>query len=68
MDEALTRCLDRMTVNYEIVRIKEKLLFARGILSLLQETELFNLSIDKAVKDIDDLIDAANESFKKATK
>ena len=38
----------------EIVR--EKLLFPRGVLSILRDTDLFGPMIDQAIADLDDLL------------
>lgn len=36
--------------------VREKLLFPRGVLSILKDTELFGPMIDQAIKDLDDLL------------
>jgi len=37
--------------------LKEKLLFPRGVLVLLRETGLFNSLIDKAIEDMDSVLE-----------
>ena len=37
--------------------IRRKLAFQRGVLTLLKETDLFGPMIEKALEDIDDIID-----------
>ncbi len=52
----LNACAPARAVN-DTREIREKLLFQRGILSLLKDTNLFGPLIDQALEDADDLLE-----------
>ena len=42
--------------NEDSENVREKLLFPRGVLSILKDTVLFGSLVDKAIEDLDDLL------------
>ena len=51
--------------NEELEILKEKLLYPKGVLVLLKDTNLFNEALDKAIEEIESTVNILNVQLDK---